>query len=123
VGAHTHDAHTTASKGGGSTAHLTGTDATSGTTTHTSVGGHTHNAHSAHSGSTIDAHTSLITAAGGHSGNTHSVTNPNDHTTPGHTGGTVTGAHTHTGMALQSDSTATSTANPPFQVSIFVVKT
>ena len=117
-GAHTHDAHTTVSKASGS-----GSTPLVSPATHSSVGGHAHGAHGTHSGSTIDAHTTLITVATAHSGDTHSVTNPNDHTTPGHSGMTVTGAHTHANMALQSDSTATGGNNPPFQVSTYIIKT
>jgi microcystin-dependent protein len=119
-GAHTHDGHVSGTRNPSANPGFF----TAPTGAHSSDGGHTHDAHSAHTGTTIDsgaAHS--VTQAADHSADTHTISaQATSHGTLTHSGMTVTGAHSHTGMATQAGGTAASGgANPPFQVVTFII--
>lgn len=125
AGGHTHDAHS------GSGSWASGSDLFS-SAAHSSDGGHTHDSHGAHSGAALSAHAE--TQANAHTP-THTVTQPDDHTGPSHTGAALSAhsAHTgaslsshgaHTGAALANTASAdTGTAEAPFLALHYLIRT
>lgn len=123
-GTHTHDAHpATANRTtGGANMGITATTAHSDDA---AFSGNTHDAHPAHSGSTINTHAAAgsITQASAHSADSHTVNQPSDHSSITHTGATVTAGHTHSGAATTAGGTGASGAgNAPFQATPYIIR-